>query len=241
VNKKWFLLSGLGVLFAFAGSVSAAKLETSQSVDAGSFGIYVSGKRIATETFSVNQGPGGSLAKSQMKAEDGGAQASELELGGAGELRHYEWHELSPGRAEATVSPNGEFLTEKLIPAPGEKPFEQPFLVGTTTSILDDFFFLHREILAWRYLASACTQEKGNFQCKGGKIQLGVLVPRQRASMLVSIQFVAREKVDIHGTMRELTKLSLSSEAGDWWIWLDDSLKLIRIVIPAENTEVLRD
>jgi len=241
VNKRWFLLPALSVLFAFVSSASTAKLETGQAVDSGSFGVYVSGKRIATETFSVNQGPGGSLAKSQLKAEDGGAQSSELELGGAGELRHYEWHELSPGKAEATVAPNGEFLTEKLTPGPGEKPFEQPFLLGTTTSILDDFFFLHREILAWRYLASACSQNNGNFQCKAGKIQLGVLVPRQRASMLVSIQFVTREKVDIHGTMRDLTKLSLSSEAGDWWMWLDDSLKLIRIVIPAESTEVLRD
>src|SRR5690348_6878846 len=147
VNKRWFVIPAISVLFAFVSSALAAKLETSQAVDSGSFGVYVSGKRIATETFSVNQGPGGSVAKSQMKAEDGGAQASELELGGAGELRHYEWHELSPGKAEATVAPNGEFLTEKLTPGPGEKPFEQPFLVGTTTSILDDFFFLHREIL----------------------------------------------------------------------------------------------
>lgn len=223
-------------------SVFAAKTEPGQVVDSGSFGIFVNGKRVATETFSVNQSPTGSLAKSQVKLDDGGgSQTSELEISPTGQLRRYEWHELSPGKSESLVVPNGEFLSERLTPAPGEKPFEQPFLVGTNTSILDDYFFLHREILAWRYLASACTQNHGGFQCRGGKAQLGALVPRQRSSLLVNIQYLSREKVNIGGVDRELTKFSLNSESGDWFIWLDDSLKLVRILIPAENTEVLRD
>ena len=236
----------LTVIIAFlalAASSYGAKTEAAQTVDSGSFGVFIGGKRVATETFSIHQSPSGSVAKSQLKVEDNGqgSQASELDLTGGGELRRYEWHELSPGKAESLVEPNGQFLTERLTPGPGEKPFEQPFLLGASTSILDDYFFLHREILAWRYLSSACTQKNCNFQCKTGKVQLGVLIPRQRTSMLVSVQYVAREKVDIRGTPRELTKFSLNSEAGDWWIWLDDSLKLVRILIPAENTEVVRD
>jgi len=240
-NSRFLLALAISVIFVLAGSMLAAKLETTQPVDSGSFGVFVGGKRVATETFSINQGPGGSVAKSQLKVDDGGSQTSEVTLGASGELRRYEWHELSPGKAEATVAPNGDFLTERVIPSPGEKAYEQPFLVGNTTTILDDYFFVHREILAWRYLASACTHTNGNFQCKAEKVQLGVLVPRQRSSMLVSIQFLKREKVDIHGVMLDLTKFSLNSETGEWWIWLDDSLKLVRIVIPAENTEVVRD
>ena len=223
-------------------SLCAAKTEPGEVVDSGSFGVFVNGKRVATETFSVNQSSAGSIAKSQLKLDNGGGnQTSELELSPAGQLRRYEWHELSPGKGESIVLPNGEFLTERLTPGPGEKPFEQPFLVGTNTSIVDDYFFLHREILAWRYLASACIQQKGNFQCRTDKVQLGTLVPRQRSSMLVSVQYLSREKVNIGGVARELTKFSLNSESGDWFIWLDDNLRLVRILIPAENTEVLRD
>ena len=225
-----------------AASLCAAKTEPGQTVDSGSFGIFVNGKRVATETFSVNQSTAGSVAKSQLKLDNGGgSQTSELELTPTGLLRRYEWHELSPGKGESIVTPNGEFITERLTPAPGEKAFEQPFLVGTNTTILDDYFFLHREILAWRYLASACTQANGTFQCRTDKIQLGTLVPRQRSSMLVSIQYLSQEKVTIGGVARELTKFSLSSESGDWFMWLDNSMKLVRILIPAENTEVLRD
>ena len=32
------------------------------------------------------------------------------------------------------------------------KPAEQPFLMPSTTAILDNNFFVHREVLAWRYL-----------------------------------------------------------------------------------------
>ncbi len=234
------LIALLVMSFAFAG-VAFARTEPSSIVDSGSFGVFVGGKRVATETFSVHQGPSGSVAKSELKVQDGGSQKAELELAPNGDLRRYQWHELTPGKGEILVEPNGQFLTEHLTPNPGEKPFEQPFLVGTTTSILDDYFFLQREVLAWRYLALACGQEKGNTQCKTEKIDLGVLVPHQRTSMLVSIQYAGREKVSINGTQRELTKFSMNSEAGNWWIWLDDSLKLVRILIPAENTEVLRD
>lgn len=240
MKPKSVMLAAAIILTAV--SLCAAKTEPGQVVDSGSFGVFVSGKRVATETFSVNQSPAGSIAKSQLKLDNGGgSQSSELEMSPAGQLRRYEWHELSPGKGESIVVPNGEFLSERLTPGPGEKPFEQPFLVSTNTSILDDYFFLHREILAWRYLSSACIQNKGNFQCKTEKIQLGTLVPRQRTSMLVTVQYLSREKVNIGGVQRELTKFSLNSESGDWFIWLDDSLKLVRILIPAENTEVLRD
>lgn len=232
----------LGAILLCTVSLCAARTDPGQVVDSGSFGVFVGGKRVATETFSVHQAPTGSVAKSELKVDAGaGSQVSELEIGANGQLRRYEWHELSPGKGESVVVPNGEFLTERLTPAPGEKPFEQPFLVSASTSILDDYFFLHREILAWRYLASACTLKEGNFQCKTEKVQLGVLIPHQRTSMLVSVQYLSREKVTIAGVARELTKFSLNSEAGDWFIWLDDSLKLVRILIPAENTEVLRD
>ena len=237
---KWKLI--LAAAITFTATSLWAKTEPGQPVDAGSFGVFVNGKRVATETFSINQGPAGSIAKSELKMDaGGGSQTSELELSPAGQLRRYEWHELSPGKGESIVVPNGEFLSERLTPGPGEKPFEQPFLVSTNTSIVDDYFFLHREILAWRYLASACTPTNGNLQCKTEKVQLGTLVPRQRSSMLVTVQYLSREKVNIGGVQRELTKFSLTSESGDWLIWLDSNLKLVRILIPAENTEVLRD
>jgi hypothetical protein len=39
----------------------------------------------------------------------------------------------------------------------------------------------------------------------------------------------------------ELNHFLLKSDAGDWSLWLDDQFKLQRILVPGDNTEVLRD
>jgi hypothetical protein len=49
------------------------------------------------------------------------------------------------------------------------------------------------------------------------------------------------EKVQIHGTERELSKFTLTSDSGDWSIWVDDHFKVMRIVIASDSTEVVRD
>jgi len=111
-----------------------------------------------------------------------------------------------------------------------------------STNLLDDYSFVQREVLAWRYLATTCKQEKGQLSCplKQGS-QMGTLNPHARTSMPVTVQFSGREKTAIRGTERELIRLDLKSDAGDWTLWLDDQLKLQRILDPTDNTEVVRD
>ncbi len=59
--------------------------------------------------------------------------------------------------------------------------------------------------------------------------------------MLVSMEFADKEKASIHGVERDLYRLNLKSEAGDWQLWLDDQFKLLRILVTADKTEVVRD
>src|ERR1700740_1601203 len=146
-------------------------------VDSGSLGVFLNGRRIATETFSIQQNANGSVVTSQFKTEEGvdkAAQTSELQLTPNGEIRKYEWKELSPGKAQATAAPKNDFLMEQTRKSPEDKPEEQPFLLPASTNILDDYFFIHREVLIWRYLATACRQEKGDVQCPASqKTQFG--------------------------------------------------------------------
>jgi len=48
-------------------------------------------------------------------------------------------------------------------------------------------------------------------------------------------------QVTFHDKVQELNKLELKSDAGSWLIWLDDQFKVLRISIPSEKTEVVRD
>lgn len=220
------------------------KAKEGQMVDSGTLGVFMNGHRVATETFSVQQNAGGSVITSQFKTDEGekSEQSSELQLTPNGEIRKYEWKELSPGKAQATVAPNNDFLMEHISKSPEEKPEEQPFLLPTSTNILDDYFFIHREVLIWRYLATACRQEKGDVQCPAGqKTQFGALNPHQRSSMPLTVEFTGREKIAIRGSEKELNKFILRSEGGDWTMWLDNQFKVQKILIPSDSTEVIRD
>lgn len=213
-------------------------------MDAGSFGVFNSSHRVATETFSIKQGAEGSVVSSEFKSEQGeqkAQQTSELQLTPSVELRQYAWKELLPEKTEATVSPNDTFLIERFGAGSSDKQHEQNFLLPASTSILDDYFFIQREVLAWKYLATACRQEKGGLGCPlNQKVQFGTLNPHARSSMPVSIEFTGREKLTIRGSEHELNRFILRSESGDWAFWLDDQFKLVRLLAEG-GVEVVRD
>ncbi|HXW92700.1 MAG TPA: hypothetical protein VEK33_19285 [Terriglobales bacterium] len=246
VASDWMgVVRVLSCLLAAPLALSAAEQTAAQMVDKGSFGVFISGKRVATETFSVQQGSSGSSVVSEFLSASGvekAAQNSELQLSPNGDLKSYEWRETSPGQARAWVLPNQDFLTERFTKTAQDKPQEQPFLLPASTNILDDYFLVQREVLAWRFLATSCREEKGQLSCPLNKgVAMGTLNPHSRLSMLVEIAYSGREKVNIRGTERELIRLDLKTEGGDWALWLNDELKLERILDLTSNTEVVRD
>lgn len=220
-----------------------AKTPANLAVDSGSFGIFIKGQRVATETFHIEQQAGDSIVKSQLKetaAGDTASQKSDLEMNSKGELLRYEWSQSTGG--SLSVFPDNDFLKERIVTSASSKPAEQAFLLPGTSPILDNNFFVHRELLAWRYLAVApCKDENGHRHCEPA--DFGTLVPQDRTSMSVRMELVGKEKIAIRGTERELLRLNLHGEQFDWILWVDenDHFKLIRVSIPADNTEVVRD
>jgi hypothetical protein len=248
VVKTILALAGLcllAVLPAGAASGKDDKAVAAQMVDSGSFGVFMNGHRVATETFSIHQTSAGSSVVSEFKSEAGvdkAEQTSEWQMTPSGELRKYEWKEISPGQSQAVVQPSQDFLIERFRNNPQDKEQEQPFMLPASSSLLDDYFFVQREVLAWKFLASSCKQDKGALQCPLKQhVQFGALNPRARSSMSVSLEFAGREKVTIRGAELELNRLDLKSDSGTWALWLDDQFKLQRILVSGENTEVVRD
>ena len=244
-HLRWSIAAALAcaVVSYAADKKENPKASSNQTVDAGSFGVFVKGKRVVTENFSVRQENGVSIVKSGLQESGDSAaavQKSELRMTGSGELVRYEW---SDGSSSLVVTPKDEFLLERITTGSSTKPAEQPFLMPNTSAILDNNFFIHREILAWRYLATNCQTANGTLKCQQGPVEFGVLVPQDRTSMRVRMELVGREKVTIRGTERELLRLSLKGEAFAWTLWVDetDQFKLMRVEIPDDNTIVLRD
>lgn len=216
-----------------------------QVIDSGSFGVFMSGHRVGTEKFSIEQTNFGSVIHSEFKTENDpntAQQQSTLELTAGGDIRRYEWHEISPGQGQSVIIPNNEFLNQKWSSGPGDKDHEQPYLLPHSTSILDDYFFIHREVLVWRFLAMTCKQDKGQVQCPiKQRAQFGTLDPRQHASSPLAAEYLGREKILYKGNQQEFNKVELKTENGSWFLWLDDGFEVMRIFIEGDNTEVVRD
>ena len=244
-RAKVSVILALALTVCTALTWAASEKESANVVDSGTFAVLMNGKRVASETFSIHQGASGSSVISRFRTEAEATpseQSSELQLTPAGELKSYEWKEISPGQSHATVVPNQGFLMERYSSGADSKPQEQPFLLPASTNILDDYFFVQREVLAWKYLQTSCKQEKGSIDCPlKVRAQMGTLNAHARASALVSLQFSGREKVRINGTDRDLIRLDLKSETGDWTMWLDDQLKLQRMTDEGNTTEVVRE
>ncbi len=241
VRKLKLTIAVLVLAFSLP-ALPAKKPQAGKVVDAGSFGIFLNGQRVGTETFQIEQQSDVSVVRSQVTVEDGptkAKQTSELRLAADGELRRYEWREVSPGKAQAVVEPANEFLIQHINPGPGGKTEDQPYVLAPSTPILDDYFFSHRELLTWRYLAAGC--KPGEPQCRPAPTQFGVLVPRQRISLMVTLDYAGKEKLTVKGADRELHRFNLRSEGVHWAMWFDENQKLIRILIPSEKIEILRD
>ena len=240
------LLSVAAVAAPYPKDKDSEKEHEAQKIDSGSFGVFMSGHRVGTETFSIFQSNTGSVIKSEFKTENDPNQAvqnSVLQLTAGGEIRRYEWKEVSPGKAESFVAPNDQFLNQKWSSGPQDKPHEQPYLLPPSTSILDDYFFIHREVLVWKFMAAICTKlANGQMQClTKQRTQFGTLDPRQHSSAPLSAEYLGREKINFKGSPQEFNKVEFKTDAGNWQLWLDDQFKVMRIVIEGDNTEVSRD
>ena len=220
------------------------KPASAQTVDSGSFGIFLNGKRIGTEKFSIEQQTDMAIITAEIKVDDGTSrseQSSEMRVGTDGKLKLYKWQATLPEREEAVVEPKEDILVEHLTSA-DQKKQDVPYILPLSTVVLDDNFFSQREILVWRYLATGCKAQDNQLACWPSRF--GVLVPHQHASANTVVELLGRDKVSVKGVERELNKVKVDSDGTQWLIWVDDPesrYKVIKMAIPSSNIEVWRD
>jgi hypothetical protein len=209
-------------------------------VDSGTFGVYVNGKRVASEKFEIVQSPEMSVAKAELKLDESkNAQMAELQMKPNGDLIRYQWSEKDQGTA--VVEPKDEFLVEHVTIVQPAKSAEQPFILPPSTQILDDYFFSQRQLLLWRYLSSQCRIAPGQKGCELKPTQFGVIVPRQQSSAQVTVEYAGQQKLSVRGSDQEMSRFTFKTEGGDWNIWMDSAYKIQKIAIVGDNTEVVRD
>ena len=219
---------------------AAKKSSNEKVIDSGTFVVTIKGKQVATEKFEIVQTPDVSIVRSELRVDDGSKeQKTELQLGSNGNLIRYDWKQEDKG--EVVVEPKDEFLVEHVSLAENQKKAEQPFVLPTSTLILDDGFFSQRQLLLWRYLATSCQPKEGQPGCTLPPQQYGVIVPRQQTSIQVTVEYKGAQKLNLKGTDMDLQRFELTGEGLDWNIWIDAKYRIQKISIDEDSTVITRE
>lgn len=237
-----WLIAGLAAV-SMAGTPKDKQAANSKVWDSGSFGIFINGRRVGTEKFTIEQKDTNvSVANSEITVDDGHSritQTAEMRVAPNGDLLSYVWKGLTPQKEQSTVEPRDQLLVEHVMPA-DQKKMDVPYVLPASTVILDDNFFSHRELLVWRYLATGCVV-KPNEGRMCGATHFGILVPHQHTSASATMELTGREQINVKGRQQELNKFRIESDGVVWNLWVSDDYKVMKISVPSSNVEVVRD
>ena len=218
--------------FLFAAVIASAKPNISSGFapDKGSFEIMVNGAQMGKEDFDIspNGASGDWIARgtSEITAPDGKTSVTgTLEFRADGTPVRYEWSTQGAKKAAATITFNGpvasiELHVENSRPFTQQLTFSSPQIV-----ILDNNLYYQYGVLARLY----------DWQKKGPQT-FSVLVPQELTPGTITVQSLGSQDVD----GKKLDELSVKTEDLEVDVYLDSSGRLMRVVAPSSNAEIVR-
>jgi hypothetical protein len=213
---------------AAIGAANAEKAGALFSQEKGAFKILISGQQVGKEQFEISPSGGGWLVHgtSEIRSADGVTHVNgTLELHADGTPAHYEWSTQGAKKAGAAISFNGSTATIQLN-VEGTQPYTQQFKFNSPQIVvLDNNLYDQYAVLARLY-----DREKSGAQT------FSVLVPQELTPGSVTVDSAGSQ--DVNG--KKLDELTVKSEDLEVDLFLDGE-RLVRIVAPTSNAEILRE
>jgi hypothetical protein len=194
----------------------------------GKLRIVVNGQELGKEEFDINPSGSGWVAHgtSEVQTAQGLTRITgTLELRADGTPVRYQWSTQGQKKASADIAFKGSTATIELH-AEGAKPFTQQFTFNSPQiAILDNNLYHQYVVLARLYDWN-----------KRGVQTFSVLVPQDMTPGNVTVESLGKQDVD----GKKLDELRVKSEDLELDLYLDGQ-RLIRIVGPSANAEIIRE
>ena len=216
---------------ALAFVLAAVNLAAAASVfapDKGKLRILVSGQQVGKEEFEI--GPSGEnwIARgvTEIQSPQGLTRVTgTLELRPDGTPVHYEWSTTGAKKASATIVFNGATASVELR-MEGARPFTQQFTFSSPrVAVLDNNLYHQYAVLARLY----------DWNQKGAQT-FSVLVPQEMTPGTITVESLGKQ--DVAGA--KLDEFRVKTEDLEILVFLDGQ-RLVRLVSPAANAEILRE
>jgi|HubBroStandDraft_1064217.scaffolds.fasta_scaffold03213_9 hypothetical protein len=198
------------------------------AADKGTFKILVSGQQIGKEEFSI--APNGSdwsaHGSTEIQSPKGNTHVTgTLLVHPDGVPLHYEWSTQGAKKASATIAFTGVTANVELH-LEGARPFTQQFtFAAPLVVVLDDNLYYQYTFLARLYDWD-----------KKGEQSYAVLVPQEMTPGTVTVDSVGEQVVN----GQKVQELRVKTEDNEIDLFLDGP-KLVRLVAPAANAEIIRE
>jgi hypothetical protein len=219
---------------AFAGGRTEKNSQSKPSeaavfeADKGRFRILVNGQQMGKEEFEIAPNNGKWIARGTTEAQTakGAARVTgTLELQPDGTPIRYEWSTQGARKASATVTFAGSTATIELH-VENARPFTQQFTFSSPRiAVLDNNLNYQYAVLARLYDWN-----------KKGPQTFSVLVPQELTPGSATVESLGKQ--DAGG--KSLDELRVKTEDNEVDLYLDGS-RLVRMVVPSANAEVVRE
>jgi hypothetical protein len=196
--------------------------------DKGKFRILVGGHPAGKEEFEINSNGNNWVARgtSEVQTLQGSTRVTgTLELKPDGTPVRYEWTTQGAKKASSTINFNGLTASVELR-IEGARPFTQQFTFNSAPlAILDNNLYHQYAILARLY----------NWEKKGAQT-FSVLVPQEMTPGTVTVESLGKQEAG----GGKLDELRVKTEDLEIDLFLDGQ-RLVRIVSPSANAEIIRE
>jgi hypothetical protein len=208
--------------------VSPEKKTGPVTADKGKFKILVNGQPAGKEEFEIGLSGGNWVAhgNSEIQTPQGVTRVTgTLTARADGSPEHYDWSTQGVKKASAAIAFNADVATAELH-LEGNRPYTQQFTFNSpNVAILDDNLYHQYQILAGLY----------DMEKKGAQT-FAVLVPQELTPGVVTVDSLGKQDVD----NKKMEELRVRTEDNEIDLYLDGP-KLMRLVAPAANAEVVRE
>jgi hypothetical protein len=209
--------------------------EQKLSREEAQFSIYVAGKEIGREKFSIQSSGDSVSSTSILTFRDPGNSGQNVKM----ETELSMDSKFVPRTYKLRTDVNGQKGIVRGTFAPGQVTFEYEsggnakktgLLVGDSYLMLDTNIFHHFIFVARLF----------DFESKEKSQSIEVIIPQQLENGLLKVSDAGLEKISVRGKSRELHHLKADSGSVQVDLWIDNQRVLYKIALPAKKLEVIR-
>jgi hypothetical protein len=201
----------------------------------GCLGIYVDGKEIGEETYSIQGSSDSFRSESVVAFKNPGLAAQEVKI--ETQLTMDENYMPQSYHVRSSIGGNTREIEGTFVSGQAMFKYQTQGIPHQQGLLVDDYYVILDANVFHHFIFVGRLVEFDNAE----SIQsLDVVIPQAMDNGILEIQDAGLDKITVHGKKLELHRLKVKTDKLRIDLWVDDNRLLHKIAIPVKKIEVMR-